>query len=134
MGLSSVSFAVARRRVQARTAPAARLIQSSGARLTVSDIDEPAVDRAVKEFAAQPVAVDEVPGVECDVLTPCAGRWPGFKIRCSISFSGHRGRTAPPRRSPTKSPNRDSTTGRISAMNKAPPHIERMTRPADGVR
>jgi len=43
-----------------------------GARLTVSDVDEQALDRAVQMFGARPVGADEVLGVECDVLSPCA--------------------------------------------------------------
>ncbi|MEI3611765.1 Glu/Leu/Phe/Val family dehydrogenase [Pseudogracilibacillus sp. SO30301A] len=40
--------------------------------LIVTDINEAAVNRAVKDFNAQAVAPDEIYDVECDIYSPCA--------------------------------------------------------------
>jgi leucine dehydrogenase len=43
-----------------------------GAVLTVSDIDQDRVNRAVDDFGATAVAPDEIYDVDCDVFAPCA--------------------------------------------------------------
>lgn len=43
-----------------------------GARLTIADISQENIDRAVADFGATVVAPDEILAVECDVLAPCA--------------------------------------------------------------
>ncbi len=43
-----------------------------GASLTVTDIDESAVQRCVDEFGADTVAPDDIYGVDCDIFAPCA--------------------------------------------------------------
>ncbi|MCC5831447.1 MAG: Glu/Leu/Phe/Val dehydrogenase [Chlamydiales bacterium] len=43
-----------------------------GARLLVTDIDEAAVQRAVREYAAIPVSPDDIFEAECDIFAPCA--------------------------------------------------------------
>jgi leucine dehydrogenase len=50
----------------------ARRLHQEGARLTVADIEEARVERAVAELGATPVPAAELPGVECDVLSPNA--------------------------------------------------------------
>ena len=59
-GLGSVGYALCRH------------LADAGARLFVTDIDEGAVRRAAAEFAAIPVAPDDIYGVEADVFAPCA--------------------------------------------------------------
>jgi leucine dehydrogenase len=43
-----------------------------GTQITVADVNQAAVDRAEDEFGTDSVSVDEVFGVDCDVLAPCA--------------------------------------------------------------
>lgn len=47
-------------------------LHKEGANLIVADINEAAVKRAVEEFGAKAVGVDEIYGVECDIYAPCA--------------------------------------------------------------
>ena len=49
-----------------------RLLHEAGARLWVSDLNESTVDLAVEQFKAQPVALDEIYGLDVDVFAPCA--------------------------------------------------------------
>jgi leucine dehydrogenase len=49
-----------------------QLLHEEGALLTVTDINQEGVDRAVREFGATPVGVDEIYDVEADVFAPCA--------------------------------------------------------------
>ena len=44
----------------------------SGAKLIVSDINEAAVDRAVRQFGAQAVEPEAIFDAECDIFAPCA--------------------------------------------------------------
>src|SRR5436190_7913848 len=50
----------------------AKELHESGAKLIVTDIDSDRVKRVVKEFAAQPVAPDEIYGAQADIFAPCA--------------------------------------------------------------
>jgi len=50
----------------------ARMLHDAGAELYVSDIDELAVARAVKEFGANTVAPDRIHVLDVDVFAPCA--------------------------------------------------------------
>jgi len=50
----------------------ARHLSEAGAEITVADIDEERVARIEKEFAADPVAPDEIYDVEADIFAPCA--------------------------------------------------------------
>ncbi|MAB83888.1 MAG: hypothetical protein CMJ24_10720 [Phycisphaerae bacterium] len=50
----------------------ARMLHEHGADLIVADIHESSVDHAVKNFGARVVGTDEIVGVECDILAPCA--------------------------------------------------------------
>jgi len=50
----------------------ARHLHEAGAQLTVADIDQAAVNRAVLEFGAAAVDTDAILKVECDVFAPCA--------------------------------------------------------------
>jgi len=43
-----------------------------GCELTVTDIDDDAVDRCVEEFGATRVEPDEIYSVDCDIFAPCA--------------------------------------------------------------
>lgn len=47
-------------------------LHKDGAELIVTDINKAAVDRAVKEFGATAVGLDEIYGVDCDIFAPCA--------------------------------------------------------------
>ncbi len=47
-------------------------LHKAGARLTVTDINRPAVDRIVETFGATAVDPDEIYDVDCDVFAPCA--------------------------------------------------------------
>ncbi len=48
------------------------LLAAEGAKLFVADVQPAAVERACQQFKAQPVAVEEVLGLEVEVLSPCA--------------------------------------------------------------
>ena len=50
----------------------ARHLHEAGAKLWVTDIHAPAVERCVKEFGATAVAMDEIFAVPADVFVPCA--------------------------------------------------------------
>jgi leucine dehydrogenase len=47
-------------------------LHDEGARLIVTDINQEAIDRAVKEFGATAVGPNEIYGVACDIYAPCA--------------------------------------------------------------
>jgi leucine dehydrogenase len=47
-------------------------LHDEGAKLIVTDINQEAIDKAVKEFGATAVGKDEIYGVECDIYAPCA--------------------------------------------------------------
>ncbi len=49
-----------------------RYLHAEGASLVVTDIHEEAVRRAVEEFGAAAVDVDDIYGVKCDIFAPCA--------------------------------------------------------------
>ena len=59
-GLGSVGYTVA------------ELAHKEGAKLKVFDINKDAVDRAVKQFGATPVAAEDLLATECDIMSPCA--------------------------------------------------------------
>ena len=48
------------------------LLAAEGAELFVADVHRAAVQRACEQFKAHPVKVDEVLGLDVDVLSPCA--------------------------------------------------------------
>jgi leucine dehydrogenase len=50
----------------------ARHLHEAGAKLWVTDLHAPAVERCVKEFGATAVAMDAIFGVDADVFAPCA--------------------------------------------------------------
>lgn len=50
----------------------ARHLHEAGAKLWVTDLHTPAVERAVREFGATAVAMDEVHALDVDVFSPCA--------------------------------------------------------------
>ena len=50
----------------------ARYLAKDGALLTVCDVNQEAVDRAVQEFGAVAVGVDDIYDVEMDIYAPCA--------------------------------------------------------------
>ncbi|MEN1970147.1 Glu/Leu/Phe/Val dehydrogenase [Lentibacillus sp. N15] len=47
-------------------------LHKEGVNLIVADINEQAVDRAVKAFGAKAVDPNDIYGVECDIYAPCA--------------------------------------------------------------
>jgi leucine dehydrogenase len=49
-----------------------RLLHNEGATLMVTDVNEAAVERVVREFGAKAVEPDEILSVPCDVFAPCA--------------------------------------------------------------
>ena len=49
-----------------------RFLKEAGAKLTVTDIDRAAVERAETEFDARAVAPEEIYGADGDVFSPCA--------------------------------------------------------------
>jgi len=49
-----------------------KYLHEVGAKLIISDINQAAIDRVVKEFGAIVVGLEEIYGVECDVYAPCA--------------------------------------------------------------
>lgn len=50
----------------------AEMLHEEGAKLLVADVKQEVVDRAVKEFNAEPINVEDVYDVEADILSPCA--------------------------------------------------------------
>ena len=50
----------------------AKHLHEAGAKLWVTDIHFPAVDRCVKEFGATAVSMEQIFGLEVDVFAPCA--------------------------------------------------------------
>ncbi|RUO31758.1 amino acid dehydrogenase [Aliidiomarina sedimenti] len=50
----------------------AKYLAKDGAILTVCDVNQEAVDRAVKELGATAVGIDEIYDVEMDIYAPCA--------------------------------------------------------------
>nr|WP_046230116.1 Glu/Leu/Phe/Val dehydrogenase [Paenibacillus algorifonticola] len=49
-----------------------RYLHEAGAKLIVSDVVQANAERAVLEFGAKAVGVDDIYGVECDIFAPCA--------------------------------------------------------------
>lgn len=49
-----------------------RFLSDAGAKLVVADIDEVRVQRAIEEFGATAVGLDEIVSCRADVLAPCA--------------------------------------------------------------
>lgn len=47
-------------------------LHEAGAKLVVTDINQEAVDRAVKDFNAESVSIDEIYDVDADIFAPCA--------------------------------------------------------------
>ena len=47
-------------------------LAEAGCELAVADIDENRVARAVREFSAEPLGLDEILGADADILAPCA--------------------------------------------------------------
>lgn len=50
----------------------ARHLHEAGAKLTVTDLHAPAVERCVKDFGAAVVSMDDIFSVDADVFAPCA--------------------------------------------------------------
>lgn len=50
----------------------ARLLAEARAEVIVADIDDAAVDRAVRDLGVKSVPLDDILTVDCDVLSPCA--------------------------------------------------------------
>lgn len=50
----------------------ARLLTEERAEVIVADVDDRAVDRAVKDLGVKSVPLDDILSVDCDVLSPCA--------------------------------------------------------------
>lgn len=50
----------------------AEFLHQAGAKLLVADVDASKVERAVAQFGAQAVSVDEILSADVDVLAPCA--------------------------------------------------------------
>lgn len=49
-----------------------KYLHEEGAELIVTDINEEAVARAVEQFNARAVGIDEIYDVDCDIYSPCA--------------------------------------------------------------
>ncbi|MFG6148582.1 branched-chain amino acid dehydrogenase [Halobacillus sp. B23F22_1] len=49
-----------------------RHLHEEGAHLIVTDINEEAVQKAVEDFGAQAVGINEIYSVDCDIYAPCA--------------------------------------------------------------
>ncbi|MEO8704963.1 MAG: Glu/Leu/Phe/Val dehydrogenase family protein, partial [Kofleriaceae bacterium] len=47
-------------------------LHAQGAKLTVADVDKLKSERAVREFGASMVGIDDIPALDCDVFAPCA--------------------------------------------------------------
>ncbi len=60
MGLGSVGYRVA------------EFVHGAGGKLKVFDINQEAVNKAVKELGAVPISQEEVLTTDCDILSPCA--------------------------------------------------------------
>ncbi len=49
-----------------------RYLHEEGAELIVTDINKKAVNRAVEEFGAKSVDIDDIYSIDCDIYSPCA--------------------------------------------------------------
>ncbi|WP_417472415.1 Glu/Leu/Phe/Val family dehydrogenase [Leisingera sp.] len=49
-----------------------QFLSEAGAKLVVTDIDAARVEKAVAEFDARPVGLEEIYGVQADIFAPCA--------------------------------------------------------------
>jgi leucine dehydrogenase len=49
-----------------------KLLTEQGATITAADIDKTHVERVVDEFGVSTASPDEIPTLECDILSPCA--------------------------------------------------------------
>jgi leucine dehydrogenase len=49
-----------------------KLLHEDGANLIVTDVNEAAVERVVREFGAKAVELDEILTIPCDIFAPCA--------------------------------------------------------------
>ena len=49
-----------------------KLLNEGGASLIVTDVNDASVKRAVKEFGAKAVGIDDIYAVSCDIYAPCA--------------------------------------------------------------
>ena len=47
-------------------------LHERGAKITVADVDQTRVQKAVDDFGAIPVSIDDIHKVPCDVFSPCA--------------------------------------------------------------
>jgi len=70
-----------------------RILISGGARITVADINQGNLDRAVKDLKVDVVSPDDILTVDCDILSPCAlgGVVDGHvadNLRCEILCPG----------------------------------------------
>lgn len=52
--------------------PLIKLLAEHGAKITVADINQNAVNRCVKEFGVQAVSPNEIATIDCDIFSPCA--------------------------------------------------------------
>ncbi len=64
-------------------------LHNAGAKLIVTDIRKESIEKAVNEFGAEPVAPDDIYGVECDIFAPCAmgaviNDFTVEKLRCKL--------------------------------------------------
>lgn len=50
----------------------AKMLHEKGARLTIADINQPAVQHCVNEWGAQTCSTNEIYDIEADVFSPCA--------------------------------------------------------------
>jgi len=50
----------------------AELIKDAGGQLWVTDVDGEVVQKAKKELGANPVSMEEIYSVDCDIFSPCA--------------------------------------------------------------
>jgi len=50
----------------------AKLLTEAGARVFVTDVWQPAVDRVVADFGVEPISGDQLLTLEVDILSPCA--------------------------------------------------------------
>ena len=71
----------------------AKIVTAAGAKVTVADINQSNVERAVRDCKAQVVSPDEILEVKCDILSPCAlgGVIDGHvadKVHCEIICPG----------------------------------------------
>jgi leucine dehydrogenase len=101
-----------------------KLLKERGAKIFVTDINKALVDKAVTEYGAEAVGLDEIYDVPVDVYSPCAlgatvNEQTLPRLKAKVHLAARPTTSWPTRRSATKSRSAASSTRRSYAVNAA---------------